>query len=155
MPEFQYVKTDSFEAPARFVTKGKRALSDLLGKLTFPGILPNKVSYILEKQMACDAIVYSAISLIPLHKNEGLFLEARLIQGCPLERVTNPPTVHPVEIWSERAFRVRTDGIRPDIISDLEWNDETGAWEPHSFISDTAEHAIIEDIIVAGSRVRA
>ncbi len=155
MPKFQYVKTESVEAPARFINKGERALSDLLDKLTLPGTLPDSVNYILERETACDAIVYGAICLIPLHKNEGLFLEARLFQGCPLERVTNPPTVHPVEIWSERAFRVRADGIRPEIISDLEWNDETGAWEPHSFISHTAEYAIIEDIIVAGSQVRA
>ena len=127
----------------------------MLNKLTLPGTLPDRVDYILKSQMACEAIIYSAICLIPLHKNEGLFLEATLFQGCPLERVTNPPTVHPVEIWSERAFRVRTDGIRPEIISDLEWNDETGAWEPHSFISHTSGYAIIKDIILAGSRVRA
>lgn len=155
MPKFQYVKTGGYEVPTRFIAKGEEALSGLLGRLTLPGTLPDRVDYILKSQMACEAIIYSAICLIPLHKNEGIFLEATLFQGCPLERVTNPPTVHPVEIWSERAFRVRTDGIRPEIISDLEWNDETGAWEPHSFISHTAEYAIIEDIIVAGSRVRA
>lgn len=155
MPKFQYVKTGEFEAPARFITKGEEALSGLLDKLTFPGTLPDRVDYILKGQMACEANIYSAISLIPLHKNEGLFLTATLIQGCPLERVTNPPTVHPVDILAERAFRVRTDGIRPEIISDLEWNDETGAWEPHSFISHTAEYAIIEDVILSGSRVRA
>ena len=155
MPKFQYVKTGDFEAPARFKTKGKEALSGLLNKLTLPGTLPDRVDYILKSQMACDAIVYSAICLIPLHKNEGLFLTATLFQGCPLERVTNPPAVHPVIIRAERAFRVRTDGIRPEIISDLEWNDETRTWEPHSFLSHTAEYAIIEDIIVAGSRVRA
>ena len=155
MPKFQYVKTGDFEAPARFKTKGGEALSGLLNKLTLPGTLPDRVDYILKSQMACEAIIYSAICLIPLHKNEGLFLEATLFQGCPLERVTNPPTVHPVIIRAERAFRVRTDGIRPEIISDLEWNDETKTWEPHSFLSHTAEYAIIEDIIVAGSRVRA
>ena len=155
MPKFQYVKSGDFEAPARFKTKGGEALSGLLNKLTLPGTLPDRVDYILKSQMACEAIIYSAICLIPLHKNEGLFLEAALFQDCPLERVTNPPTVHPVIIRAERAFRVRTDGIRPEIISDLEWNDETGAWEPHSFISHTAGYAIIEDIILAGSRVRA
>lgn len=154
MPKFQYVKTGGYEVPARFIAKGEEALSGLLNKLTLPGRLPDRVDYILKSQMACEAIIYSAISLIPLHKNEGLFLTATLIQGCPLERVTNPPTVHPVDILTERAFRVRTDGIRPEIISDLEWSDETGAWEPHSFISNTAEYAIIEGIIVAGSRVR-
>lgn len=155
MPKFQYVKTGDFEAPARFKTKGGEALSGLLNKLTLPGALPDRVDYILKEQMACEAIIYNAICLIPLHKHEGLFLTATLIQDCPLERVTNPPTVHPVDISAERAFRVRTDGIRPEIISDLEWNDETGAWEPHSFLSHTAEYAIIEDIIVSGSRVRA
>ena len=155
MPKFQYVKTGDFEAPARFKTKGGEALSCLLNKLTLPGALPDRVDYILKEQMACEAIIYNAICLIPLHKHEGLFLTATLIQDCPLERVTNPPTVHPVDISAERAFRVRTDGIRPEIISDLEWNDETGAWEPHSFLSHTAEYAIIEDIIVSGSRVRA
>ena len=155
MPKFQYVKTGDFEVPARFKTKGVEALSGLLNKLTLPGTLPDRVDYILKRQTACDAIVYSAICLVSLHKNEGLFLTATLFQGCPLERVTNPPTVHPVDILAERAFRVRTDGVRPDIISDLEWNDETGAWEPHSFLSHTPEYAIIEDIIVAGSRVRA
>lgn len=155
MPKFQYVKTGDFEAPARFKTKGEEALSGLLSKLTLPGTLPDRANYILlERQMACEVIIYSAICLIPLHKNEGLFLTATLIQDCPLERVTNPPTVHPVDISAERAFRVRTDGIRPEIISDLEWNDETRTWEPHSFLSHTAEYAIIEDIIVAGSRVR-
>lgn len=154
MPKFQYVKTGDFEVPARFKTKGEEALSGLLSKPTLPGTLPDRVGYILKEQMACEAIIYSAISLIPLHKNEGLFLTATLIQDCPLERVTNPPTVHPVIIRAERAFRVRTDGIRPEIISDLEWNDETGAWEPHSFLNHTAEYAIIEDIILAGSRVR-
>ena len=155
MPKFQYVKTGDFEVPARFKTKGEEALSGLLSKLTLPGTLPDRVDYILKEQMACEAIIYSAISLITLHRNEGLFLEATLFQECPLERVTNPPAVHPVIIRAERAFRVRTDGIRPEIISDLEWNDETGAWEPHSFIGHTAEYAIIEDIILAGSRVRA
>ncbi len=155
MSKFQYVKTGGHEVPIRFIVKGEEALSGLLGKLTFPGTPPDKVNYTLEREEACEAIIYGAICLIPLHRNEGLFLKARLFQGCPLERVTNPPTVHPVEIWSERAFRVRTDGIRPEIISDLEWNDETGAWEPHSFISHTAGYAIIKDIILAGSRVRA
>lgn len=83
MPKFQYVKTGDFEAPARFKTKGGEVLSGLLNKLTLPGTLPDRVDYILKSQMACEAIIYSAICLIPLHKKRGAFPRSDTISRLP------------------------------------------------------------------------